>query len=104
MPKTVPLNEIAVAVQNAVQQALGKAGAVPIGELWVGFVAPENVGNEQELASKLAATLGREGGVHATASIGEIASTAGAGAATPAALPRTKILGLIFKPPTAQNR
>ena len=105
MPKTVPLNEVAVAVQNAVQQALGKAGAVPIGELWVGFVAPENIGNEQELAGKLAATLGREGGVQATASIGEIGRTAsaGAGAATQAALPRTKILGLIFKPPTVQK-
>ena len=67
MPPTVPLNELAVAVQNAVQQVLGKHGAVPIEKLWVGFVASETIANPQEVAGKLATTLGREGGVQATA-------------------------------------
>ena len=100
MANTVPLNELAVAVQNAVEQALGKAGKVPIGELWVGFVAPENLGNQQELAGKVATTLGREGGVHATGSIGELGAAA-AGAA--ASIPRIKILGLVFKPNFSQK-
>ena len=102
MPPTVPLNELAVAVQNAVQQVLGKHGAVPIEKLWVGFVASENIANPQEVAGKLATTLGREGGVQATASIGELEQTAGA-AATTAAIPRVKILGLVFKPPAVQK-
>ena len=102
MPPTVPLNELAVAVQNAVQQVLGKHGAVPIEKLWVGFVASENIANPQEVAGKLATTLGREGGVQATASIGELEQAAGA-AATTAAIPRVKILGLVFKPPAVQK-
>ena len=41
----VNLTELAVAVQNAVQQTLAKHGAVPVDHLWVGFVAPEAVAN-----------------------------------------------------------
>ena len=58
-PKYVPLGDLEVAVQNAVEQALGKKGAVPIGRLWVGFVAPENIATQQlanEIASKVSGT------------------------------------------------
>jgi hypothetical protein len=103
MPPTVPLNEVAVAVQNAVQQVLGKHGIGPIEKLWVGFVAPDNIGNQQDVAAKLAATLGREGGVQATPSVGEIEGTAGAAAATTAAIPHVKIVGLVFKPAAVQK-
>jgi len=98
MPNTVPLNQLSVAVQNAVQQALGKAGAVPIDRLWVGFVAPENLANEVEVAGKVATTIGREGGVQATGSIGQIQEGGAAQAAT-----RIKIIGLVFKPPAAKQ-
>ena len=82
MPPTVPLNEVAVAVQNAVQQVLGKHGTGPIEKLWVGFVASENIGNPnpQDVAGKLAATLGREGGVQATHHRRDSSETAGAAA------------------------
>ena len=43
MSKHVPLGELEAAVQSAVEQVLGKKGAVPIDQLWVGFVAPENI-------------------------------------------------------------
>ena len=39
----VPLNELAAAVQNAVEQTLAKHGTVPIEKLWVGFVAPDKI-------------------------------------------------------------
>jgi hypothetical protein len=105
MPPTVPLNEVAVAVQNAVQQILGKHGVGPIEKLWVGFVANETLANPQEVAGKLATSLGREGGVQATASIGELEQTAGAAAATTTPIPpRIKIIGLVFKPPAVVQK
>ena len=39
----IKLEELAAAVQTAVQQTLAKHGAVPINQLWVGFVAPEAI-------------------------------------------------------------
>ena len=72
MPHSVPLNELAVAVESAVQQVLGKHGAVPIDKLWFGFVAPENLANI-EVAGKVANELGKEAGVHAQASVAQLA-------------------------------
>jgi hypothetical protein len=66
----IPLSELAVAVQSAVEQVLGKHGAVPIEKLWVGFVAPDNIANAEN-AGKLAARLGKEGGVQAQASVAQ---------------------------------
>lgn len=70
MPKFVPLNELEVAVQSAVEQALGKAGAVPIDKLWVGFVAPENIATQQ-LANEIATKVGGPGAVGSVGSVGQ---------------------------------
>jgi hypothetical protein len=91
----VPLNEIAVAVQDAVKQALAKHGAVPIDQLWVGFVAPEAVANA-ESATAVANILAKEGGVKAHASVGQLGPVAG-GAAQAHVVPH-RIIGLIFEP------
>ena len=91
----VPLNELAVAVQNAVQQALAKHGAVPIDQLWVGFVAPEQIANA-ESAAAVAGLLGKEAGVHAQASVGQLGAAA-VGQAKAAVVPH-RIIGLIFEP------
>ena len=98
MPQHLPLNELAAAVQSAVEQVLGKHGAVPIDKLWVGFVAPENIATS-EIAAKLAATLGREAGVTATGSIGTIAGPIAHETAKPP-LPHGPghILGLVYHP------
>jgi hypothetical protein len=98
MPQ-VPLNELAVAVQNAVQQVLAKQGAVPVDKLWVGFVAPENLANV-EIAGKVAAQLGKEAGVSVQPSVAELGA-AGAAEAKPQILPRPgHIIGLVFSPRT----
>src|SRR5258708_10722510 len=68
MSNHVPLNELAVAVQSAVEQVLGKHGAVPIEKIWVGFVAPDTIANEAN-AQKVAAVLGKEAGVYVQAAI-----------------------------------
>ena len=39
----IQLENLAVAVQSAVQQVLAQHGAVPINKIWVGFVAPDNL-------------------------------------------------------------
>ena len=67
-PPSLHLNQLAAAVQNAVEQTLAKHGAVPIDKLWIGFVAPENLAT-LENANKIAHTLGREGGVAAQGSV-----------------------------------
>jgi hypothetical protein len=91
----VPLNELAVAVQNAVEQALAKHGAVPIDKLWVGFVAPDKIATA-ESAAAVAGLLGKEGNVHAQPSVAEIGAAA-AGEAK-ALVPPHRIIGLIFEP------
>jgi hypothetical protein len=93
MPKPVPLGELEVAVQSAVEQVLGKKGAVPIGQLWVGFVAPENIATQQ-LANEVAAKIGGPGAV---GSIGSVVSAGGGGARTEA-LVNLHICGYIHKP------
>ena len=104
MPPHLQLNELAAAVQSAVEQVLGKHGAVPIDKIWVGFVAPENLATA-EIASKIANTIGREGGVTAQGSIGTLGAQVAAGQPAPAskeaqALPHLPghILGLIYQP------
>jgi hypothetical protein len=93
MPKSVPLGELEVAVQNAVEQVLGKAGAVPIDRLWVGFVAPENIATQQ-LADEVASRIGGPG------AIGSIASVvpAAAGGVQAKAIPKLHICGYIHQP------
>ena len=91
----VPLNELAVAVQNAVEQALAKHGAVSIDKLWVGFVAPDRIATA-ESAATIAGILGKEAGVHGQPSVGQIA--AGAVGEGKEALPPHRIIGLIYEP------
>jgi hypothetical protein len=96
----IPLNELAVAVQNAVEQVLGKKGAVPVEKLWVGFVAPDAIANE-EVAIKVAEQLGKEGGVKAQPSV---AQQIGAGGVNQAAAEaahlqkQIRIIGLVYTP------
>jgi hypothetical protein len=92
-PKYVPLGELEVAVKNAVQQALGKAGAVPIDQLWLGFVAPDNIATQQ-LANEIASKVGGPGAV---GSVGSVAGAAQGGAHKEAAT-NLRILGYIHKP------
>lgn len=91
MPKYVPLGELEVAVQSAVEQILGKKGAVPIDKLWVGFVAPDNIAT-QHLANEIAAKVGGPGAV------GSVAAIAPAAGAAPQAVQNLHILGYIHKP------
>src|ERR1700726_2501286 len=98
----IPLNELAVAIQNAVEQVLGKQGGVPIEKLWVGFVAPDAIANE-EVAGKLAARLGKEAGVHAQPSVAQQIAAVGAGQrgaedAKPQLQKQIRIIGLMYSP------
>jgi hypothetical protein len=95
MPEHVPLNQLAVAVQDAVKRVLAKHGAVPIDQLWVGFVAPDTVAN-LESANKVAAELGKEAGVRVQGSIGQVG--AGVQQEKGAAAKPGHIIGLVFSP------
>jgi hypothetical protein len=101
MPKEhqVPVSELTAAVQSAVQQVLGKQGAVPIDQLWVGFVAPENIASQAN-ANAIAAALGREGRVKAQGSVAQVVESAPAagGVQTEAAIRPPRIIGIILKP------
>jgi hypothetical protein len=91
----VNLTELAAAVQSAVQQTLAKHGAVPIDQIWVGFVAPETLANNAS-AQAVANLLAKEGGVSAQPSVGQLGGAA-AGAAE-AHIPPHRIIGLIYEP------
>jgi hypothetical protein len=93
MPKHVPLGELEVAVHSAVEQILGKKGAVPVDQLWVGFVAPEAVATQQ-LANEIATKIGGPGAV---GSVGTVIQRAGGGVQTEA-LVNLHICGYIHKP------
>jgi hypothetical protein len=98
----IPLNELAVAVQSAVEEVLGKHGAVPIEKLWVGFVAPDALANE-EAAGELAARLGKEGGVHGQPSVAQQVVSVGAGGrggeeVKPQLQKQIRIIGLMYSP------
>jgi len=96
----VPLSELAVAVQSAVQQVLGKHGAVPVDKLWVGLVAPENLANV-EVAGKVATQLAKEAGVHVQASVAQVWPSP-AHEAKPELLKPGHIIGLVFAPKVKQ--
>ena len=96
----VSLADLATAVQNAVQQTLAKHGAVSVDKLWVGFVAPENIANEQS-AEAVTNVLAREGGGRAKASVAQIGAPAG-GAAQGQIAPH-RLIGLIYEPPIIKS-
>jgi len=97
----IPLNQLATEIQNAVEQILGKHGAVPVDKLWVGFVAPDNIANIEN-ADKLAAQLAKGSGVQAQGSVAQLAASAGGQADTQEAGPqvpgRPRIIGLVYSP------
>ena len=99
MPPHLQLNELAAAVQSAVEQVLGKHGAVPIDKIWVGFVTPDNLATA-EIASKIANTIGREGGVTAQGSVATLSAQVGAADKEAHKLPPLPghITGLIYSP------
>jgi hypothetical protein len=93
----IKLDELALAVQNAVQQTLAKHGAVPINQLWVGFVAPETLAT-LDSATKVATTLAREtGAIGATGSIAQLGAAPGAAGEHLPVKPG-HLIGLIYKP------
>jgi hypothetical protein len=95
------LHELSAAVQSAVEQVLGKHGAVPIDKLWVGFVAPDKIATP-EIAGKVAVQLARETGVKAEGSVAQLAP-APVGAPVHGQQPQAlvhpgHIIGLVFSP------
>jgi hypothetical protein len=94
----VPIKELSVAVQNAVQRVLAQHGAVSVDKLWVGFVAPDNLATP-DIANKVASELGKEAGVHVQASVAQLSAAAAEkpGAHEAAARPG-HIIGLVFSP------
>jgi len=99
MPPHVPLNEVGVAIQSAIERILAKHNDVPIDKLWIGFVAPENVATQAN-AAKIASEIGHEAGVTAHASVGTLAAPApvAGGVQTEAMKLPGHIIGLVFQP------
>ncbi len=100
MPQpTVPIKELTTAVQSAVKQVLAKHGAVDVGHLWVGFVAPDAIAT-QESALQVAQALGKGAGVTVQASVAQLSATGAAPAAGEKLPipPKGHIIGLIYSP------
>ena len=102
----IQLENLAVAVQSAVQKVLAQHGAVSIDKIWVGFVAPENLATIHN-ANSVAAVLAKEGGVQGgVGSVGQLAAgaagTLAAGAAGTQAAgivkPPGHIIGIVYSP------
>jgi hypothetical protein len=96
-PPTVPIKELTTAVQSAVQQVLAKHGAVDVGHLWVGFVAPDAIAN-QESALQVAQVLGKGAGVAVLPSVAQLSATGAPAAGALPIPPKGHIIGLIYSP------
>jgi hypothetical protein len=100
-PPKVPLQELGTAVQSAVQQVLAKHGAVDVGHLWVGFVAPDAIATQQN-ALIVAQEIAREaGGLAVQPSVAQLAAGPAAAATGPGAPilpPKGHLIGLIYQP------
>jgi hypothetical protein len=101
-PPKVPLKDLGAAVQSAVQQVLAQHGAVDVGHLWVGFVAPDAIATQAN-ALKLAQELGREaGGLAVTPSVAQLsaspAAATGIGTGGPIIPSKGHLIGLIYSP------
>ena len=92
----IHLDQLSSAVQSAVEQALAKHGAVPIEKLWVGFVAPEALAT-QDNANKIAAALGKLGGVQGVGTVAQLAA-APAGTHTEGLTKPGHIIGIVYSP------
>jgi hypothetical protein len=94
----IQLENLAVAVQNAVQQVLAQHGAIPINKIWVGFVAPDNLATIEN-ANKVAALLGKEGGIHGgVGSVGQLAAGTAGPQAGGIVKPPGHIIGIVYQP------
>jgi hypothetical protein len=94
----IQLENLAVAVQSAVQQVLAQHGAVSIDKIWVGFVAPENLATIQN-ANRVAAVLAKEGGVQGgVGSVGQLAAGAAGTQAAGIVKPPGHIIGIVYSP------
>lgn len=102
MPNKVPLTEVYAEVQRAVAQVVAKyPGVGPVEKLWVGFVSPEAVKNEMEVAREVASHIGHGAGV--TPSAGQLSAAPGGTAGAKPAIGPHHILGLIFDPNAAKK-
>jgi hypothetical protein len=96
----IHLDQLSSAVQSAVEQALAKHGAVSIDKLWFGFVAPDAVAT-QENANKIAASLGKIGGVQGAGSVAQI--SAAAGTHTEGLTKPGHIIGIVYVPKAVKS-
>ncbi len=97
--RPVPLHDLAVLVENAVQQIIEKHGGGPIEKIWVGFVAPDALATN-ETAAKVATEIGHQTGVAVTPSVATIgiAAPTQAGVQTEALVRPGHIIGLVYQP------
>jgi hypothetical protein len=99
--RPVPLNDLAILVENAVQQIIEKHGGGPIEKIWVGFVAPENLATPA-IAAEVAHSIGSHTGVHVTPAMATEAVSHPAGAHTEALVRPGHIIGLVYQPKLAK--
>jgi hypothetical protein len=97
--RPVLLKDLAVLVENAVQQAIEKHGGGPIDKLWVGFVAPDAIATEANAAS-IAKAIGQETGVKVTPAVATQGIAAGGAVHTEALVKPGHLIGLVYDPHT----
>ena len=94
--RPVLLNELAVLVENAVQQVIEKHGGGPIEKIWVGFVAPEALATEATAAT-VAKAIGQQTGVQVTPAVATQGIQAAGGVHTEALVKPGHIVGLVYQ-------
>lgn len=99
--RPVLLHDLAVLVENAVQQIIEKHGGGPIEKIWVGFVAPDILATN-EIATQVAHAIGQHGGVAVTPAIATQAVAAHTGIQTEALIKPGHIIGLVYQPKLAK--
>jgi len=93
----VPLNELSAAVQSAVEKVLGKQRPVPIGKIFVGFEAPENLASQAN-ANAIAAQFGKEAHVTTQGAVTQVVAPAPAAGGAEALIRPPKFIGLQYQP------
>lgn len=99
--KPVLLHDLAVLVENAVQQVIEKHGGGPIEKIWVGFVAPETLATP-DVAAKVAHAISQHGGLQGTPSIATPVVAPATGVQTQALVRPGHIIGLVYQAPLAK--
>jgi predicted hydrolase (HD superfamily) len=98
--RPVPLHDLAILVENAVQQVIEKHGGGPIEKLWFGFVAPEALATEA-IAAEVVKAMGHQTGGQLTPAVATqgLAAPSVQGALHTEALVRPgHIIGLVYQP------